>query len=87
MNVSQAVSLVDSFLDRSDSDAIQNELSNRVSEVLVLAHVLERNLSGVPELKHGLTFARSLAATNRPRLALSRLRCTLVSIKNQGTSR
>lgn len=71
MNVSQATSLVDSLLDRSDSDAIQNESRHRVSEVLILAHVLERNLSGAPELKHALTFARSFAATNCSRLALT----------------
>jgi hypothetical protein len=87
MNVPQAVSSVDSFIDRSNDDANQNELCYRVSEVLILAHVLERNLSGASELKHGLTFERSFAATNRPRLALSRRRCTLVNIQNRGASR
>lgn len=87
MNITHAISLVDSFLDRLNDDPIQHELSYKVSEVLILTHVLERNLIAASELKHGLTFARLFASKYRPQLALSRLRCTLVSIRIRGESR
>ncbi|SAK89621.1 hypothetical protein AWB82_06281 [Caballeronia glebae] len=58
-------------------------MHQRASEVMILVHMLKRNLKGGLELNHGLTFARIFAARGLPTVALSRLRYTLVNIESR----
>ncbi|SAL07542.1 hypothetical protein AWB78_08624 [Caballeronia calidae] len=79
MDVIDALVLVDSFRTRF-GDPAQAEIDFKTKTVMMLIHVLERNLDADFELRHGLTFARAIAASHRPHLALARLRSTLLRV-------
>ena len=81
MRTSEALLLIDSLQTSLRDDLAQMETHFSSRKVMVLIHVLERNLDACSELRHGLTHGRSFAAKGRPGLALSRLYSTLMDIQ------